>query len=92
MFTVVTQPKSEAAPFSLDLSSLCNKQSHTALNGPPPPPLSSRSYSTRFLAAYGACLTPCQYKPHPQAQLAPPPSSDQMAKSKRVGPVVGGAG
>lgn len=62
----------------------------------PPPPLQS-SYSTRFLAGYGACLTPCQYKPRPPSLPSvlhePPPSSDQMAGGKRRGSgLVGGRG
>lgn len=60
-----------------------------------PPPPSQSSYSTRFLAGYGACLTPCQYKPRPPSLVLhePPPSSDQMAEGKRRGSgLAGGRG
>lgn len=81
----------KTAPFRLYLS-----RSHTELNSPPfpsytlrpAPPPESGSYSTRFLAGCGACLSPSQYKPStptPQPSSKHPLPSDQTAPGRASG-------
>lgn len=66
-------------------------RSRTELNplSSPAPPPESGSYSTRFLAGCGACLSPCQYKPStptptPASSKHPLPS-DQTAPGRASG-------